>query len=221
MFGAWLMFALGSAQRSTLLVDDLSPALAATLGLLTAALDDPGADIAVSVGALGAAAAAAIGSYLGLTVCISGSSALRLTVWVPGKTMPVIRASLCIPMPNVGAGTGGDGAGVGVDLVVYAGRAGALVDLAADLSWLTGRDLSDFALDEHLHLPVDPDDTLTLLTASLIDQAIGVLIGRGHTPDQARRELDVHAARTGTDRSGAAAHILTTLAPSNAEPEPQ
>src|SRR6476469_7955194 len=69
------MFALGSAQRSTLLVDDLSPALAATLGLLTAALDDPGADIAVSVGALGAAAAAAIGSYLGLTVCISGPSA--------------------------------------------------------------------------------------------------------------------------------------------------
>jgi len=220
VFGAWLMFALGSAQRSTLLVDDLSPALAATLGLLTAALDDPGADIAVNVGALGAAAAAAIGSYLGLTVCISGPSALRLTVWVPGKTMPVIRASLCIPMPNVGAGTGGDGAGVGVDLVVYAGRAGALVDLAADLSWLTGRDLSDFALDEHLHLPVDPDDTLTLLTASLIDQAIGVLIGRGHTPDQARRELDVHAARTGTDRAGAAAHILTTLAPSNAEPEP-
>jgi hypothetical protein len=56
VFGAWLMFALGSAQRSTLLVDDLSPALAATLGLLTAALDDPGADIAVSVDALGAAA---------------------------------------------------------------------------------------------------------------------------------------------------------------------
>ncbi len=123
-------------------------------------------------------------------------------------------------MPNVGAGTGGDGAGVGVDLVVYAGRAGALLDLAADLSWLTGGDLSDFALDEHLHLPVDPDDTLTLLTASLIDQAIGVLIGRGHTPDQARRELDVHAARIGTDRAGAAAHILTTLAPSNAKPEP-
>ena len=45
MFGAWLMFALGSAQRSTLLVDDLSPALAATLGLLTAALYDPGAGV--------------------------------------------------------------------------------------------------------------------------------------------------------------------------------
>jgi hypothetical protein len=219
VFGAWLMSALGSAQRSTLLMDDLSPALAATLGLLTAALDEPGVDIAASVGAFGAAAAAAIGSYLGLTVSISGPAALCLTVWAPGKPTPVIRASLRIPMPNVGAGTGVDGAAVGVDLVVYAGRAGAFVDVAADLSWLTGRDLSDFDLDEHLHLPVDPDDTRTLLTASLIDQAIGVLIGRGHTLDQARRELDVHAARTGTDRAGAAAHIVTTLTPSNPEPD--
>lgn len=213
------MSALGSARRSTLLVDDLNPALAATLGWLTADLDDPGADIAASMGAFGAAAAAAIGSYLGLTVCISGPAALCLTVWAPGKPAPMIRASLRIPMPNMGAGSG-DGAAAGGDLVVYAGRAGAFVDLAADLSWLTGRDLSDFDLDEHLHLPVDPDDTLTLRAASVIDQAIGVLIGRGHTTDQARRELDVHAARTGTDRAGAAAHILTTLTPSNAEPDP-
>jgi hypothetical protein len=39
------MFALRSVQRSTLFVDDLSPALAATLGLLTAALHDPGAGV--------------------------------------------------------------------------------------------------------------------------------------------------------------------------------
>jgi hypothetical protein len=50
--------------------------------------------------------------------------------------------------------------------------------------------------------------------------AIGALIGRGHTPDQARRELDVHAARTGTDRAGAATHILRTATSGNAEPEP-
>lgn len=47
---------------------------------------------------------------------------------------------------------------------------------------------------------------------SVINQAIGVLIGRGHTPAQARRELDTQADRGGTDRHTAARFILDTLA---------
>ena len=97
--------------------------------------------------------------------------------------------------------------------MLYAGRSGAFVDLAADLAWLTGRELTDFVLDQQLQLPAQPDGTLALLTASLIDQAIGVLIGRGYTPDQARRELDTDAARAATDRADAAARILAALTP--------
>jgi hypothetical protein len=218
VFGAWLQYALGSAQRNTLLMDEITPGLAATLALLTAALDEPGADVAASMAAFAAEAHAAIGSYLGLTVSISaGAGAVTFTTLADSEQTPAIRASLRMLLPDV-ASTGADG--VGPALILYAGRSGAFVDLAADLAWLTGRELTDFVLDQQLQLPAQPDGTLTLLTASLIDQAIGVLIGRGYAPDQARRELDTDAARAATDRAGAAARILAALTPINPEPDP-
>ena len=212
MFGAWLQYALGSAQRNTLLMDETTPALAATLALLTAALDDPGADVAASMAAFAAEAHAAIGSYLGLTVSIGAGAgaAVTFTMLADSEQTSAICASLRMLLPDV-ASTGADG--VGAALILYAGRSGAFVDLAADLAWLTGRELTDFVLDQQLQLPAQPDGTLALLTASLIDQAIGVLMGRGYTPDQARRELDADAARANTDRAGAAARILAALTP--------
>ena len=212
MFGAWLQYALGSAQRNMLLMDETTPALAATLALLTVALDDPGADVAASMAAFAAEAHAAIGSYLGLTVSISAGAgaAVTFTMLADSEQTPAICASLRMLLPDV-ASTGADG--VGAALILYAGRSGAFVDLAADLAWLTGRELTDFVLDQQLQLPAQPDGTLALLTASLIDQAIGVLMGRGYTPDQARRELDADAARANTDRAGAAARILAALTP--------
>jgi len=47
-----------------------------------------------------------------------------------------------------------------------------------------------------------------LFARSLINQAIGMLIARGHTPEQADRKLDAHAARDGVDRHIAARLIL-------------
>jgi hypothetical protein len=218
VFGAWLQYARGSAPRNTLLMDEVTPALAATLALLTAVLDDAGADIAASMAAFAAEAHAAIGSYLGLTVSVSGGAgAVTFTTLADSEQMPAIRASLRMFLPDV-ASTGADG--VSAALILYAGRLGAFVDLAADLAWLTGRELTDFVLDQHLQLPAQPDGTLTLLNASLIDQAIGVLIGRGHTPDQARQELDADTARAATGRAGAAARILAALTPINPEPDP-
>jgi len=159
---------------------------------------------------------AAIGSYLGLTVSVSGGAgAVTFTTLADSEQMPAIRASLRMLLPDV---AGADG--VSAALILYAGRSGAFVDLAADLAWLTGRELTDFVLDQHLQLAAQPDGTLTLLNASLIDQAIGVLLGRGHTPGQARQELDADAARAATDRAGAAARILAALTPINPEPDP-
>lgn len=176
MFGAWLQYA-GSAQRNTLLMDKITPALAATLALLTAALDDPGADVAAGMAAFTGEAHAAIGSYLGLTVSVSGGAgAVTFTTLADSEQMPAIRASLRMLLPDV---AGADGVSAG--LILYAGRSGAFVDLAAEPAWLTGRELTDFVLDQHLQLAAQPDGTLTLLNASLIDQAIGVLLGRGHT----------------------------------------
>ena len=61
--------ALGSAQRSTHLVT-ITTAMAAALAILTEALDEPGTDIAHSLHRLTLDAAAAIPSYLGLSVLV-------------------------------------------------------------------------------------------------------------------------------------------------------
>jgi hypothetical protein len=70
-------------------------------------------------------------------------------------------------------------------LILYAQRRGAFIDLAADLSWLTGRDPSEFVLDHHFTLPNHLDAPEGLTVASVINQAIGVLIAHGRTPEQA------------------------------------
>jgi hypothetical protein len=97
---------------------------------------------------------------------------------------------------------------VGVTLILYAAAPGTFVDLAADLAWLTAQTLTEFAFDEHLTLPDGPDTAAQLQAACEINQAIGVLIGRGHTPEHADRQLDIRAADDRTDRHRAAQRIL-------------
>jgi len=100
MFGAWPQSALGSAGKNTLPVDEITPALGAMLALLTAALDEPGADLAASMAAFAAEAHAAISSYLGLTVSISGSApAVTFTRLADSQQTPAIRASLRMLRP--------------------------------------------------------------------------------------------------------------------------
>ena len=98
-----------------------------------------------------------------------------------------------------------------VALILYARTPGTFVDLAADLAWLTGRPPSEFALDQHLSVPAGSDRGTSLGAASVINQAIGVLIGRGYTPRHAHSKLDTQADRARTDGDTAAQVILDTL----------
>ncbi|MGB6207567.1 hypothetical protein, partial [Mycobacterium sp.] len=202
-------------QRSKLAMK-ISAALAADLGILTAALDEPGADVLHSLHRLGANAQAAVPTYLGLSVIVGGSDPpFTFTIFEEGAADNV-RTSLRLTLPGVGDGRASPSGA----LILYAGTPGTFVDLAADLAWLTGRPPSDFALDQHLGVPAGSDAGTALRTASVINQAIGVLMGRGHPPGQAHRELDVRADSAGTDRHTAAQFILDTLTaedPSDAE----
>uniref|UniRef100_UPI00389B1BE0 hypothetical protein n=1 Tax=Mycobacterium sp. HUMS_1102779 TaxID=3383487 RepID=UPI00389B1BE0 len=136
-----------------------------------------------------------------------------------------VRTSLRLTLPGVGVGDGR--AAPRVALTLYAGTPGAFVDLAADLAWLTGRLPSEFALDQHLSVPDGSDFRTYLRAASVVNQAIGVLIGRGYTPRQAHRELEIRAHGARADRHSAAQFILDTLTaedPADAErvgPEPE
>lgn len=186
---------------------DIGAALAADLSILTAALDEPGADVLQSLQQLVVDAQAAVPTYLGLSVTIDGSDPPFTITIIEDGAADDIRTSLRLTLPGVGEGR----ALPAVVLILYAGTPGTLVDLAADLAWLTGRPPSDFALDGHLSVPARSDTGTYLRTASVINQAIGVLIGRGYTPGQADRELNTRADRAGTDRHTSAQFILDTL----------
>ncbi|UQX12586.1 hypothetical protein [Candidatus Mycobacterium methanotrophicum] len=186
---------------------EIGAALAADLGILTAALDEPGTDVLHSLHQLGVDAQAAVPSYLGLSVTVDGSDPPFAFTTLEDGAADDLHTSLRLTLPGVGEGR----AAPSVALILYASTPGTFVDFAADLAWLTGRPPSDFALDQHLSVPAGLDTGTYLRTASVVNQAIGVLIGRGYTPGQADRELNTQADSAGIDRHTSAQFILDTL----------
>lgn len=186
----------------------ITAALAADLRILTATLDELGVDVAHSLHQLTLDAAAAVPSCLGLSVVITNSDPpFTVSVLADGALASDIRTSLHVLV----SGTRARRDPARVALILYAGAQGAFVDLAADLAWLTGRPLSEVTLDEHLTVPTGGDIATPLQAASDINQTIGLLIGRGYTPQQAGWQLDTQAANNQTDRRSAAQLILDTV----------
>jgi hypothetical protein len=172
---------------------EFTAALRMHLAALAAALEDPSADIEGSLRQLGADVKAAVDSYLGLSIGIhTGLHPVTLTVRDSASTFSEIASSLRIPLPL--SATPGDGG----DVILYAGRRGAFVDMAADLSWSIGSGLSKLVLDHHLG--ADLDGGMSGLKAlSSINQAIGVLIGQGFTAGDALSELHARARAAGRE----------------------
>ena len=180
----------------------ITPGLAAELELLTQALDLPGADVRETLTLLVADARSAVESYLGLSVAIGvGRARFDLTVLLDPSSPTPIRTSLLVPLWP--AGHSGDSPSLA--LILYAAVPGAFVDLAADLRWVTGRPAWELPLDQHRVV----ETRHTPLTAlSVVNQAVGVLLGQGWTPEDAERELHRLAARAGLELVDAATLVL-------------
>jgi len=189
----------------------ITAALAASLDILTAALDDAGADIANNMHQLALDATAAVPSFLGLSIVISQSDPpTTITALADGAVASDVRTSLHLSLP----GPGDSRNSLAIAIILYASAPGTFVDLAADLAWLTAGSSSEFILDRHLTLTTGPLSEGQLGVASDVNQAIGVLIGRGYTLQQAGWELDTQAANNGTDRGAAARLVLDKIPPS-------
>ncbi|AEF34859.1 MULTISPECIES: ANTAR domain-containing protein [Mycobacteriaceae] len=188
---------------------DITAALAADLAALTEILDDPGLDLTGTLRQLVDNSKLAVGSYLGLTVMttVLGRQS-SFTVLESGTEIGDIVTSLWLPIPPA---MSDDGAAPFASLILYAGNPGAFVDLAADLSWLTGRTLTEFVLDQHRTPPRAGGAPGGIAAASLIDQAIGVLIAGGYTVERAHREIDARAERLSVSRGDIANDILSEL----------
>ena len=171
---------------------DISAQLAADLAVLSQALDDD-ADLETTVRDFAAAAKLAVSSYLGMTVTvIAGGHEVRLNVPDHDRAVHEIGASLLIPLTDMAATESGS------SLVLYAATPGAFVDLAADLTYAMQVGPDALVLDAHLTPSLDNAGIDGLADMTRINQAIGILIGRGHTPAGASTELHrlAHSAET-------------------------
>jgi len=76
---------------------------------------------------------------------------------------------------------------------------------------LTARPLSDLVLDRHLPPPAERGAATSLFEASVINEAIGALIGQGYTPEQAERHLIAEGADASISRHAVGLRILAGL----------
>lgn len=163
---------------------DISTSLAADLKTLSDALERPGTDLTDSVRKLADVLRAAVPSWLGLTMTlVLDGLPLALTVLDDGVAPHHVATSAALPLTSV------HGTGPGSSIVFYAGTSGAFVDFAADLSFTLGLELDDVALDQHLAPPRATSGLTGLADTARLNQAIGILIDQGHTPEEARAEL--------------------------------
>lgn len=194
----------------------ISPRAVAFLAGLTEAFDDPDVDFRRTLTRFADQVRLAVPSSLGVSVTMT-TARMPTTVDVMDDVISPdgIRSSLMIPAAAAATALIGRGSSPSVGdqdiiLILYAGVPGALIDLAADLGWLTGLDGADFALDQHLMGPQPAGPSTTDLD-SLVNQAIGVLLGQGETPEQAGMIINEQAVAGGITTSVVAAAILAKL----------
>jgi len=130
-----------------------------------------------------------------LKVAIPSAIGLSLTVRISGQDVTLttledhvgcVRASIHFPLGTASVNEGSC-------IVFYAATPGAFVDLAADLGWTTGLSEQIILLDQHLHVPAEGSAMTGLREFSTMNQAIGMLIGRGNSAESARAELERYA----------------------------
>ena len=111
-------------------------------------------------------------------------------------------------------------------LIFYAGRAGAFVDLAADLEYALAQGRRARSVDAAIELDCDlpPRTTESGLTGlaelSLLNRACGVLIGRGVEPRAAMEALISQAGAAGLDRYSYARQLLQPTDITGPQPDP-
>lgn len=186
---------------------DLPAQLAEDLAALSRALDQPEVDLGAQLQAFASDVARAVPSYLGFrfTMSIDGRQ-LSFSAYTDDRSQSQVASSLMLPLNTVSDLQNGS------TMVLYAATPGAFVDLAADLSYALRLDLAAVVVDQHL-AAADPGGGIEGLEPWRdINQALGVLIGRGHTLETAHVELRRLAALDSGSLHHAAAMVLAKAA---------
>lgn len=170
-------------------------------------------------------------SFLGLELTLlDHGRAISLASFEPGVQFEDIVTSLHLPLsllnPTTRASAVTNGStGQESALTLYAGRPGALVDLAADLTYALapgqpqsksadgpGLGAGEVRLDQDL-IPRSLTPGVTGIDdVTTINRAVGLLIGQGQTPEEAHRDLVDQAAIAGLTVVAWSAQLLRPLA---------
>jgi hypothetical protein len=163
---------------------EISDAVTADLAALSDALEEPGADLALMVQRLGDSCALAVKSYLGFAITlVIDEIPVSFSVLEDFLDPAEILTSVMFPLTALGDHDSGS------EVILYAAKPGAFVDLAADLSYALRVGPDTIKLDQHL-TPADPAlGAAGLGTLSRHNQAIGILLDRGYDSDEALTEL--------------------------------
>jgi hypothetical protein len=190
----------------------ISAALSADLTTLTQALDYPGADVETLLRQLDDDTRTVVASYVGLrvTIVVDGDPVTLTTVRDLAQRDSIV-SSLTLRLNALRASEPGN------VLILYASEAGVFLNFAADITQAFRLGPDDVALDQDLTLSADQSDPSgierhsVLEQRSVVNQAIGVLRGRGYTLDDARAELHRLARDTQTTVYAAAQRLIHAI----------
>jgi hypothetical protein len=203
---------------------DLSAGLISQLQDLTVSIGDDDHVVDVSLAALMVDLEVAVSSYCGLQLTIT-QNGFPVVLTAFAKRKDIVAASLRLPLSLLDPAFEADSR-----VVFYARTPGAFVDLAADLTYALrdgytmdgassdnhGGDglrqidghRSSIQLDGDLPPPNRVSGLSGLADLSTINRAIGVMIARGHHPDEAHEALRHHAAAFGLEPHAWAVRVL-------------
>jgi hypothetical protein len=185
---------------------DVSTALAADLRCLLHVLGLSDLDLETSLRALRTDVSLVVPSFIGLvlTLEVDGQNVTLTSIDDVGTTN-TIASSLRLPVTLTAAPS------PGAEIVLYATAPGAFVDLAADLSYAPSAKEDELRLDDDLTPATLGSGLRGVTELALINRAIGLLIGRGHTPEEARAHLEGRAAQSRLKVFQVAAHLISAL----------
>jgi hypothetical protein len=184
---------------------DISTALSLDLKNLLRVLDLSDLDLERSLHALREDVAMAVPSFVGLsmTIVVEGQP-VTLTSMSNQARDTAVGSSLALPLSLTSV------LAAGSSLVLYAVARGAFVDLAADLRYALNAEDHEVLLDVHL-TPSTRSGLTGVEELTIINRAIGVLVSRNHTLDDARLELQRQAARSNLQVYQVAAGLISAV----------
>jgi hypothetical protein len=190
-------------------------------------------ELQLSLNVLGSDLAALVPSYAGLSLTVVvEEQPVTLGAMVQGTptalTSTAVPSPEAVPSPTAGPSPAKGGASAttvlsslafllapstegrtGAQLVFYAREPGALAALALNLSEVQGVARRDVEVDRHLSPPAR-SGIAGVEELSLVNRAVGVLVGRGRTVTDARRHLRLTAQESDLQEFQVAAYLVST-----------